>query len=345
MVKKVLCLDGFGTRSLCQIEILIQINKRLQEERVKQGKPIRNLNEEFDLIVGASSGALLACVIGVLNHPLEDTRGNFNRFFSRIYSKNWYGYKKIIRDYTPLPLLIDFTSEYVSLPNYINEQLSGCYSNFQLGSELNIYFKDRKLSDITNPKIALISCRHSIYPEIYLFTNYKHDHITPLDYASSTNNIHICDAIHATMASPPYFKALELQIDGKTEKFVDSGLLYENPIQIATYEAQKLWPNEKLVILSIGSGLTSSNNSELFLHNGISNQISSSVDGIHNEFKDYVTTNVGRLYRFQPIGTADMAFDCTDLKQQKRAIELTSKYLSNSEISDKINQLVADLIE
>jgi len=37
---------------------------------------------------------------------------------------------------------------------------------------------------------------------------------------------------------------------------VDGALLYNNPIELAYQEAQTLWPNDKFIFVSLGTGLS-----------------------------------------------------------------------------------------
>jgi predicted acylesterase/phospholipase RssA len=65
----------------------------------------------------------------------------------------------------------------------------------------------------------------------------------------------IWEAGRATSAAPTLFKPIEIEIPRPGGTFVDGGLAYNNPAELALSEAQKIWTTTKrFSIVSIGTG-------------------------------------------------------------------------------------------
>lgn len=66
----------------------------------------------------------------------------------------------------------------------------------------------------------------------------------------------IVEALRATTASPIYMSPLRIETD-EVRSFQDAGFCgFNNPLNLVSKEAQKLWPNERIrTIISMGSGL------------------------------------------------------------------------------------------
>lgn len=66
----------------------------------------------------------------------------------------------------------------------------------------------------------------------------------------------IVEALRATMASPIYISPLCIETD-EAHRFQDAGFGgFNNPLELASKEAQMLWPDERIkTVVSLGSGL------------------------------------------------------------------------------------------
>jgi predicted acylesterase/phospholipase RssA len=62
----------------------------------------------------------------------------------------------------------------------------------------------------------------------------------------------IWEAARATSAASTFFEPIE--IGPWSQKFVDGGLKYNNPIELADTESAKLWPDDDRLIINIGTG-------------------------------------------------------------------------------------------
>merc|ERR1712004_934878 len=65
---RILALDGGGTRGLVSLQVLKEI------QRLSGGRPIHEL---FDYVIGVSTGAILAFMIGALKMPLHEIESKY----------------------------------------------------------------------------------------------------------------------------------------------------------------------------------------------------------------------------------------------------------------------------
>jgi uncharacterized protein len=88
----------------------------------------------------------------------------------------------------------------------------------------------------------------STIPDAFLFLSAEARHDPGYDFA-------LRDVARATSAAPVYFpKAAALNAKGANFEFVDGGIFANNPAICAMDEADRLWPGEDLVVVSIGTG-------------------------------------------------------------------------------------------
>jgi len=76
---RVLCLDGGGTRGVVTIELLRQLQKRCF--------PGLEVHEAFDLVVGTSTGAILAVLLGARQCTLDNAAKLYDELVARIFVK------------------------------------------------------------------------------------------------------------------------------------------------------------------------------------------------------------------------------------------------------------------
>src|ERR1700737_2368989 len=77
-------------------------------------------------------------------------------------------------------------------------------------------------------------------------------------YQCSRHNASKCtiwEAGRATSADPIFFKPIKIEVPPPGATFVDGGLVYNNPAELALSEAQKIWSTVKrFSVISIGTG-------------------------------------------------------------------------------------------
>lgn len=98
------------------------------------------------------------------------------------------------------------------------------------------YFENKKLGDSTIP--LLIPCYDVIKRKPKFFKSWRDSHVM------------CCDVISATSAAPAYFPSYRIG----DQEYIDGGVIINNPSMSAYVEAKKMWPNEEIKVLAIGTG-------------------------------------------------------------------------------------------
>lgn len=83
--KKILAIDGGGTRSCITIEILDQIESMLRNELKKDESFV--LSDYFDFFAGTSVGAIISCFLS-LGMPVRQIRDTYKEIGAMMFQKN-----------------------------------------------------------------------------------------------------------------------------------------------------------------------------------------------------------------------------------------------------------------
>ncbi len=90
-----------------------------------------------------------------------------------------------------------------------------------------------------------------------LITSYDIHNNCPFFFKSwKEGNIKLKDALRAATAAPTYFIPKHLKIDQIDRVLVDGGVFANNPAACAYASAKRLFPNDEIILLSIGTGRT-----------------------------------------------------------------------------------------
>lgn len=147
---------------------------------------------------------------------------------------------------TPAAELATFYSRHgatiFSSPRTFRRNVLGAkYSNSQLAALLQEHFGDRRLS---TARIEVLVTSYDIRGRApYLMSRRSARNNCEEDYLLS-------DVALATSAAPTYFPPVNL--GGRT--LIDGGLVANNPSLLALAEASRLWPDEEVLLLSLGTG-------------------------------------------------------------------------------------------
>ncbi|NGZ20107.1 MULTISPECIES: patatin-like phospholipase family protein [unclassified Wolbachia] len=88
-----------------------------------------------------------------------------------------------------------------------------------------------------------------------LITSYDIQNNCPFFFKSwKEGNIKLKDALRAATAAPTYFIPKHLKIDQIDRVLVDGGVFANNPATCAYANSKKLFPNEEIILVSIGTG-------------------------------------------------------------------------------------------
>jgi hypothetical protein len=125
--------------------------------------------------------------------------------------------------------------------------------------------KDVIQTKLNDPNALVEDTNH--VPTFVVATNALHADSNPTLFRSyrcqgrNPNKCFIWEAARATSAAPTFFKPILIKVPAPGNTFVDGGLTYNNPAELALEEAQRLWPHSpKCCLVSIGTGRLSSVN-------------------------------------------------------------------------------------
>lgn len=90
-----------------------------------------------------------------------------------------------------------------------------------------------------------------------LITSYDIHNNCPFFFKSwKEGNIKLKDALRAATAAPTYFIPKHLKIDQIDRVLVDGGVFANNPAACAYASSKRLFPNDEIILLSLGTGRT-----------------------------------------------------------------------------------------
>lgn len=215
ITRRVLSLDGGGIRGIIPALVIAHLER-------KTGKPACEL---FDLIVGTSTGGILA-----LGLSLKDEKG-----------QPLLAAKRMVALYERHGGEIFQQSLWRKLRT-VGGIFEEAYSHKALEDVLAHYFGDRKLSDCGVPAMVTsydIQNRRTVFMK-----SWHPDHAGLL----------CSDAARATSAAPTYFEPAQLSWAEESRTLIDGGVYMNSPAVSAYAEARKLFPNERIAMLSLGTG-------------------------------------------------------------------------------------------
>jgi patatin-like phospholipase/acyl hydrolase len=224
---KILSIDGGGLRGLIPLLVLKEVEKIT-------GKKIHEL---FDLIVGTSTGGIIAC-------GLTATKDGKTPLLT---------IDELIELYT--------TKGGVIFP-YKNNLFTKISSLFDpkfkadgLDKTLNEYFLDLKLNNTLKP--IIVSSYDIRNNEVVMFKSRKSN--------ESGYNVLLKDVCRATSAAPTYLPSYEISFAGKLRTCIDGGVFINNPALAAvsdairnTYGIKDLNMSD-ITLLSLGTGIYTEN--------------------------------------------------------------------------------------
>ncbi|KAF2192481.1 hypothetical protein K469DRAFT_745903 [Zopfia rhizophila CBS 207.26] len=245
---RILTLDGGGIRGIVELTRLKQLNNIID-----LGIPFRDF---FDLIVGTSTGGIIALALGMQDESLNDMTGKFVEFATNTFSRPnagdiltkakighimtkifmALGFTKTMFDSTPLKRgLIDFFGEGTSLFSSARARKHQCSTGVAVVTA----------TDAGDTKCLISSYNRPDLSDCPDFEREDDDDMS----------MKIWEAALATSAAPfylPPFKKLET---GK--EYVDGALYANCPAETALREMKRIWPQNGAsldILLSLGAG-------------------------------------------------------------------------------------------
>ncbi|KAF5622001.1 calcium-independent phospholipase A2 [Fusarium sp. NRRL 52700] len=242
---RVLSLDGGGVRGIVELCVLRQI-----ERHIGYGIAIHEL---FDLVVGTSTGGIVA--LGVF-HQRWSTDDAINRF--RALAKRAFTLRLGLGN-TFIKAIAQPFYGFLYTSEGIEQSLQDSFGGSNLfGASFN---QRNRTSGRDWVKVGVVSCLQG-RNQAKLIANYSRNPRADNDeedYFSredeQPNDFKIWEAARATSAAPTFFQPF---VHPKTKRsYVDGALMHNNPVSLAYSEVDKIWPGSLApdIILSIGTGM------------------------------------------------------------------------------------------
>ena len=237
MTKRIiLSIDGGGVRGLLSAAVLAHIEQLLKnQEKLAKG----GLAHNFDMIVGTSSGALIALGLAAGNSA-QAMVGVYQSQAKEIFSASWLG--KLIN-----PIVGNKGATYK--PAGLERVLQGMLTDKTFG-QLGSADRGNERPERDRP---LLMC-----------TAYDTQQATPRFFKSwkpANQSLPAWQVARASSAAPTYFPPMTMTINtldstdpAPPATLIDGGLFANNPAMSAWAEAKKEWKDDDILILSIGSG-------------------------------------------------------------------------------------------
>lgn len=231
-MKKILSIDGGGIRGLIPGQILVALEKKLQE---RSRDPMARIATYFDFFAGTSTGGILTCLL-LCPDEHDPKRPKFSAEEAVDLYKR-YG-DKIFK--------VSFLSKLLNYKSLFSEK----YPASHLEEVLLTYFRDKRLSELLKP--CLITSYDIQERKTHFFAS--HDYPRKGD----GGDFYLKDVCRATSAAPTYFEAaLVKSISGVSYPMIDGGIFANNPSLCAYSEVRNSAgdPSAKdMLILSLGTG-------------------------------------------------------------------------------------------
>ncbi len=181
----------------------------------------KRVAEIFDLMAGTSTGGIVIAGLCKKDKPQYSTN-DLVEFY---------------REYGPYIFKSSFFRR--SILSWFN---CAQYPHKNIEFVLDKYFGDDTLQSTLNKVLIASYDIHNNCP--FFFKSWKE------------GNIKLKDALRAATAAPTYFIPKHLKINQINRVLVDGGVFANNPAACAYASGKKLFPNDEIILLSLGTGRT-----------------------------------------------------------------------------------------
>ncbi|KAL9035741.1 MAG: hypothetical protein Q9214_006446 [Letrouitia sp. 1 TL-2023] len=216
---RILTLDGGGMRGIVELEVLRAVERALGSKM--------SIQAFFDLIIGTSTGGIIALGLGVRQWGLDHCVTEFVRLCEQAFTPREFRNVAGLRQAATL----NHGSKYKRTP--LEHALREVFGHEELyGGRQQLYY-------VYDTKVAVTATSERE-------PNYKFEF---------PHELQTWEAACATSAAPSFFKPF-VSRNGRT--YLDGALYYNNPIKVANHERKLIWPDvadsPPDLILSLGTG-------------------------------------------------------------------------------------------
>lgn len=231
---RVLSLDGGGMRGLYTATVLDTLARHFES---KGGGAKLDIGKGFDLIVGASTGGILAAALAH-GLPLKKVMDLYRVEGPRIFTD-------------PMP---DTARRLKMLCWLWRNRSKASNHNAQLRSVLESFFKDETLGQLYQRRqIGL--CIPSVKAEHQTTKVFKTPHMSRFTFDSGYRLVDVCMATSAAPIFLPLVDIADPKADGQNFVYADGGLWANNPVLVGILEALEITASSKraIQVLSIST--------------------------------------------------------------------------------------------
>lgn len=219
--RRILSIDGGGIRGVVSCIWLDGVAQALRDT----ARP--DLIASFDLLAGSSTGAMIACALGLGLSPAQAGqlyRIHRHTIFPGMPGRLWSRLGRVLQSGPSAPR----------------------YDGRGLERVLREVFGEARLGELSQPTLLLAYDTISRKPVV--FKSFRPEHA----------DLKIWEVCRASAAAPTYFPAHGMDVEGRAHSLIDGGLVANNPTACAIAEAlrkdERLQGSDDLVVLSVGSG-------------------------------------------------------------------------------------------
>ena len=217
-MKRILSIDGGGVRGIIPAMLLAELE-------TQSGKPVSEL---FDLVVGASTGGILALGL-VAPHPHDQTKPRYT-------AEQFLGfYKEESHEIFDKSLFFKITRGI----------FTSRYQARALEKALKKYFGHTMLSEAI---VDIVVPSYELQGRFTAFFKSRDIHTKKIE-----RDVEMRDVARAASAAPTYFIPKKIK-EYPGANFIDGGVFANNPAMCAYAEAKDVFPGEELLIVSLGTG-------------------------------------------------------------------------------------------
>lgn len=234
----ILTLDGGGMRGFYTASVLRALADRFRQERGAASDQVLDVGSGFDLVVGTSTGALLAAGI-VAGVPLEQICAVFRRTGPKIFSR-------------PIPAPGWFP-DWRKLWWLMRRARRPAARQAELQRALKVLLGDETFSQVYERRsIGLCVTATNLQTHKPRVFKTPHNPQKNLD-----NDLEVCNACMASSAAPVYLPiSVTPGAAGGRHYFSDGGLWASNPVMVGLLEGLTMAaPGQPIVMLSVGTCL------------------------------------------------------------------------------------------
>ncbi len=303
---RLLSLDGGGVRGI----ILVLVLQRLE---ALTGFKIQDL---FDYIIGTSVGGILALSLADRNPNLSSYVEFYQKMPKKIFNTG-FGRKLLFW-----------------LPKYhVTDLQNAMYDHFRQRTFLETVESSPLVaattynSNLTTPTPTLLAN----------YFQYRHGESKVQIYY----DLPMYKGATATAAAPTYFGSYS--VAGK--RFVDGGVVANNPAALGVDEMKSIWPNHAVdIVVSVGTGVTqddtkASDDLMYWIRKFVN--LATSPQNVHTRLTNTTGLN---YFRINPLLTKRIGLDTTDDKKLNQLVQDTMAYLSAPDNLEHLKTIGKNLV-